>query len=107
MIAPVDVAYRLTTGAELAAAADLVYTSIPGLNRAVVSEWFPPEHAKQPPTVVRTLIRPAEPVPQVDPDDEDWNRTYGTRDQGRDPHLPHGSSVGETRSASSERRCDA
>jgi len=49
MIAPVDAAYRLTTGAELAAAADLVYTSIPGLNRAVVSEWFPPEHAKTAP----------------------------------------------------------
>ncbi len=41
-----------------------------GLNRAVVSEWFPPEHAKQPPTVVRTLFKPG-PIQQVDPDDED------------------------------------
>lgn len=57
MTAPDDVECRLATDpAELAAAAELVYTSIPGLDRAGVRQRFSPEHAKQPTTVIAVAV---------------------------------------------------
>lgn len=57
MSTPVDVRYRLTTDdAELSAAAELVYSSISGLDQAGVSGWFRSGYAGRPLTVFTVAL---------------------------------------------------